>query len=146
MAAVSYLFWIPVLRKLSKSVIQNCYGCKRFRATHCPNPKPELSLRDAYYKSKDKMDLKTYILIFSRSVSRAVHLHISFVSLNKFSPILVVGNFVLSACKRNRFSYLFSGIFKIYYKNNVISNNKIHPHKRQKHNVFAKQFSFLFLF
>ena len=39
MAAVRSLFQTPVLIKLTKSVIQNCYGCKRFRATHYPNPK-----------------------------------------------------------------------------------------------------------
>ena len=35
---------------------------------------------------------------------------------------------------------------KIYYTNNAISNNKARPHKRQKHNIFAKQFSLLFSF
>ena len=44
MAEVRSLFWIPVLRKLTKSVIQNFHGCKRFRATHYPNPKPGLLL------------------------------------------------------------------------------------------------------
>ena len=92
MTAVRSLFWIPVLRKLSKSVIQNCYGCKRSRAMHYLNPKPGLLLRDRtewvlpfeiirtdyagplYYKSKGKKDLKAYILFFSCSVSRVVHL------------------------------------------------------------------------
>ena len=46
MTAVRSLFWIPVLRKLTKSVIRNCYGCKRFRATHYPNPKPGNLPRD----------------------------------------------------------------------------------------------------
>ena len=46
MAAVRPLFWIPVLSKLTKSVIRNCYCCKRFRATHYPNPKPGLLPRD----------------------------------------------------------------------------------------------------
>ena len=94
MAAVGFLFWVPVLRKLTKSVIQNCYGCKRFRATHYPNLKPELLPRDRtaqalpfkivgtnysgplYYKSKGKKDLKTYILLFSCSVSGDVHLEL----------------------------------------------------------------------
>ena len=42
MAAVRSLFWIPVLRRLTKSVIQNCYGRKWFRATHYLNPKSGL--------------------------------------------------------------------------------------------------------
>ena len=40
MAEVGSFFWKPVLRKSSKFVIQNYHGCKRFRATHYPNPKP----------------------------------------------------------------------------------------------------------
>ena len=80
MSAVRPLFWIPVLRKLTKSVIRNCYGCKRFRAMHYPNPKPGLIPRDKtehvlpfeiagtdyagpfFYKSKGKKGLKAYIL------------------------------------------------------------------------------------
>ena len=76
MVAVRSLFWIPVLRKLIKSVIQNCYGCKRFRVMHYPNPKQGLLPRErteqalpfeikdtdcegpVYYKSKGKRDLK----------------------------------------------------------------------------------------
>ena len=90
MAAVRSLFWLPVLRKLTKSVMQNCYGCKQFRATHYPNPIPGLLPRDRTeqalpfvivgtdcvgplcYKSKAKKDLKAYILLFSCSVSKAV--------------------------------------------------------------------------
>ena len=39
MAKVRSLIWIRVLRKLTKFVIQNVYGCKGFRATHYWNPK-----------------------------------------------------------------------------------------------------------
>ena len=102
-AAVRSLFWIPILRKLTKSVIQNCYGCKPFRATHYPNPKPGLLPRDRieqalpfeivgtnypgplYYKSKSKKELEAYILLFSCSVSRAVLLGlVSNLSTNEF--------------------------------------------------------------
>ena len=94
MAVVISLICIPVLRKLTKSVIQNCYGCKWLRATHCPNPKPGLLPRDRteqalpfeiigtnytgplYYKSKGKKDLKACILLFSCCVSRALHLEL----------------------------------------------------------------------
>ena len=103
MAAVISLFWIPVLRKLTKSIIRSCYGCKRFRATHYSNPKPELLPRDRteralpfeivgtgyagwwYYKSKGKKYLKAYISSFSCSVSRAVHLElVSNLTTNEF--------------------------------------------------------------
>ena len=48
-------FWIPVLEKLTKSTIRNCYGCERFRATHHPNPKlgllsyQEIELNNRYH-------------------------------------------------------------------------------------------------
>ena len=87
MAEVRSLFW-----KLTKSVIQNCYGCKLFRAVHHPNLEQRLLPRDRteqplpfavvstdyagslYYKSKVKKYLKAYILLLSGSASRAVHL------------------------------------------------------------------------
>ena len=46
MAAVRPLIQIPILRKLTRSVIRNCYVCKHFRAKHYPNPKPALLPRD----------------------------------------------------------------------------------------------------
>ena len=108
-AAVRSLFWIPVLRKLIKSVIQICYGCKRFRAKHYQSPKPGLLLRDRteqtlpfeitgtnyegslYYKSKGKKDLKAYIVLFSCTVSRAVHLELV-LNLNTTAFINVLRN------------------------------------------------------
>ena len=45
-AAIRSLFWTPVLRKLTISVIQNCYGCKQFRVTHYSNRKPCLLPRE----------------------------------------------------------------------------------------------------
>ena len=97
MAAVRYLFWIPVLRKLTKSIIQNCYGYKRFRAMNChPNSKighlPRVRTEQnvpfeivgtdyaspLHHKSKSKKDLKVYILLFFCSASRALHLEVVF--------------------------------------------------------------------
>ena len=74
--------------------MQKCYGCKQFRAKHYLNPKPGLLPRDKtqqalpfgiigidyagslHYKSKGKKNLKACILLFSCSVSRAVHLEL----------------------------------------------------------------------
>ena len=42
MAAVTSLFWILVLKKLTKFVIQDCYSCKWFRAMHYSIPKSGL--------------------------------------------------------------------------------------------------------
>ena len=33
-------FWMPSLRQLTKSIICNCYGCKRHYAVPYPQPKP----------------------------------------------------------------------------------------------------------
>ena len=89
MAAFRSCFWIQILRKLTKSVIQNCYGCKRFRSTHYPNPRRGLLPKDRteqalpfeimgtdYVGSLCKKDLKAYILLFSCSISRAVDMEL----------------------------------------------------------------------
>ena len=81
-AEAKSLFWIPILRKLTKSVLQVCYVCKRFRAKHYLNPNLVVLPRDRseqalpfeivgtvfvvplFYKSKGKKVLKAYILLF----------------------------------------------------------------------------------
>ena len=122
------MFWIPVLRKLTKSVIENCYGCKRFRATHYPNPKPGFLLRDRteptlpfeivgteyadpfYYNSKGKKELKAYILLFSYSVSRAVHLElVSNLSTNKF-----IRSFMRLISRRGKPNVIYSDNVKTF--------------------------------
>ena len=85
---------VRFLRKLTKSAIQNFYGCNQFRATHYPNPNPGILHRHKtertlpfeivvtncsgllHYKSKVKNDLEAYILLFSCSVSRGVHMEL----------------------------------------------------------------------
>ena len=52
MAEARSLIWIPVLNKLTKSVMQNCYHFKWFRATHYLNPKPGI-IRDYQLRSRD---------------------------------------------------------------------------------------------
>ena len=95
---------VRFLRKLTKSAIQNCYGCKQFRGTYCPNSKPGILRTDRiertlpfetvvtncagplYYRSKAKNDLKVYILLFSCSVSRGVHMElVSNISTTEFT-------------------------------------------------------------
>ena len=89
---VKSLFWITVFRKLTKFVRQNFYGCKQFKATRYANLKSGLLPRNRteqivpieiigadhagplHYKSKGK--IKAYILLFSCSVSRSVHLEL----------------------------------------------------------------------
>ena len=91
---VRSLFWIPHLKSLSKSLIRNCYGCKKFRSLPYHSPKPGPLPKDRtekcfpfevigtdyagpiYYKTKKKSELKAYILLFSCSVTRAVHIEL----------------------------------------------------------------------
>ena len=99
-AEVGSLFWLAVLRKLTKSVIQNCYGCKGSeqciiqmlnQGSYC---EIELALPfeivgtdhagPLYYKFKGKKDLKPYILLFYCSVSRAIHLELVLNLTTKF--------------------------------------------------------------
>ena len=88
-------FRIPSLGQLTKSIIRNCYGCKRHHAVPYPQPKPGPLPKDRseaampfqvtgtdyagpiYYRTKSKKESKAYILLFSCSLSRAVHLELT---------------------------------------------------------------------
>ena len=92
MTIVRTTFWITFLRQLTKSIIRNCYGCKRYCAVSYPQPKPgplpkhrseaamPFQVIDTdyvgriYYRTKSIKESKAYILIFSCNQSRAVHL------------------------------------------------------------------------
>ena len=96
MSHVRSLFWTPHLRRLSKSVIRSCYECKKSRSLPYHSPKPGPLSKDrtekcfpfefidtdyagpTYYKTKNKKKsvLKAYILLFSCSVTRAVHIEL----------------------------------------------------------------------
>ena len=91
MSHVRSLFWTLHLRRLSKSVIRNCYGCKIFRSLPYHSPKPGPLSKDRtekcfwfevigtdyagpiFYKTKKKSEHKAYILLFFCSVTRAMH-------------------------------------------------------------------------
>ena len=94
MSHVRSLLWIPHLRRLSKSVIRNCYVCKKFRSLPYQSLKPGPLPKDRtekcfpfevigtdyagpiYYKTKKTSELEAYILLFSCSVTRAVHIEL----------------------------------------------------------------------
>ena len=94
MAAVREQYWIPILRKLGKSVRSTCWGCKRFRAlpltTPAPGPLPTDRTNSGtafevigtdfagpiMYKQYKKREGKAYLAIFACSLSRAVHLEL----------------------------------------------------------------------
>ena len=40
MAKIREMYWVPRLRRLTKKVISDCWGCKKFRAVPAPPPPP----------------------------------------------------------------------------------------------------------
>ena len=104
MTNVRSTFWIPSIRQLTKSIICNCYGCKRHYAVPYPQPKPGPLPKDRseaaipfqvigadfagpiYYRTKSKKESKAYILLFSCSLSRVVHLELT--------PNLITNEFI----------------------------------------------------
>ena len=42
MAKIREMYWIPRLRRLTKKVISDCWGCKKFRAAPAQTPPPGL--------------------------------------------------------------------------------------------------------
>ena len=99
MARTRDQYWIPTLRQLAKPtlrqrIIKTCYGCKRFNNTHYPKPSQGLIPTDRTKQdlpfsvigtdyagpficmTKEKRDIKVYLLLFTCSLTRAVHLEI----------------------------------------------------------------------
>ena len=91
-AKIREKYWIPRLRGLTKRVINECHGCKRFHVTALANPptgnlpkertegsEPFKSIGVDFagsikYFSKKKREMKAYILSFACSLFRAVFL------------------------------------------------------------------------
>ena len=88
-------YWIPCLRRLTKTVIHGCFGCERFQAAAFQNPPPgNLPLEcttgsiplqvvgvdyagPISYKASSKRETgKAYILLFACRLTRAIHLEL----------------------------------------------------------------------
>ena len=94
MTGIRDQYWIPILRQLVKRIIKRCYGCKRFNISYYPELSqgliskgrtkqdlPFLVIGTDYTgpficKKKGKRDIKVYLLLFTCSLTRTVHLHI----------------------------------------------------------------------
>ena len=94
MAAVREKYWIPKLRSLVKKVRRTCWGCKRFQATPFDPPLQATLPTDRvcgekafevvgvdfagpiYYKRGSGRQGKAYLVLYSCSLIRAVHLEI----------------------------------------------------------------------
>ena len=98
--------WVPRLRKLTKRVLRNCWGCKRFQAVAAPQPPPGPLPRDrtkgadpfsiigvyftgpVKYLQRKSKEQKAYIVIYFCSLTRAVFLELL--------PSLETGEFIKS--------------------------------------------------
>ena len=87
-------YWIPRLRQLTKKVINNCFGCKKFRTTAFHSPPPAKLPTDRTigstpfqvigvdyagpmeYKISSTKNGKAHILLFACSLTRAIHLEL----------------------------------------------------------------------
>ena len=92
MARIRDQYWIPTLKQLVKRIIKRCYVCKRFNISHYPKPSQRLIPTDKtkqdlplsvirtdcvgsfICKAKGKRDIKVYLLLFTCSLTRVVHL------------------------------------------------------------------------
>ena len=94
MALIKRDYWIPQLQQLTKKVINGCFGCKKFQAKAFGSPPPGNLPIDCtmgsipfqvlgvdyagpiLYRFSKKRDGKAYILLFARSLTRAIHLEL----------------------------------------------------------------------
>ena len=94
MAYIRKTYWIPKLRYLTRKVVRQCYGCKRFHATTLNSPPPGNLPIDRtegstpfqatgvdyagpiLYKATSKKEGKAYILLFTCSLTRAVNIEL----------------------------------------------------------------------
>ena len=94
MAGIREKYWIPKLRQLAKQVIRSCHGCKKFQAVAFANPPPGNLPQDRtegnipfkvigvdyagpiLYCSVKSGEGKTYVILYSCSLTRAVYLEL----------------------------------------------------------------------
>ena len=123
MAKVCEVQSVPRLRKLTKGVLRNCWGCKRFQAVAAPRPLAGPLPRDRtegdnpfsvigvdftrpvkYLQQKSKKEQKTYIVIYSCSLTCGVCLELL--------PSLETGEFIESfkplIARRGRLTKIYS--------------------------------------
>ncbi len=94
MAAVRETYWFPRLRSITKSIIRECWDCKRFQATAVQTPPPGLLPRyitegdtafevigvdfagPIRYKKTNRGEGKAYLALFACNLRRAVQMEL----------------------------------------------------------------------
>ena len=94
MAKVRERYWVPRLRRLTKRVIRNCNGCKRFQAIAYARPPQGNLPRDRTegsspfqvigvdyagpikYRTRGRKEGKAYIVLFACSLTRGLYLEL----------------------------------------------------------------------
>ena len=94
MAAARGSYWITKLPQLTKRVIRNCFRCKQFQVKpFAALPEGQLPIDRTtgsrpfqvngtdfagpiMYRAKDKKEKKSYILLFTCSLTRAIHIEL----------------------------------------------------------------------
>ena len=94
MAKVREQYWVPRLRQLTRKIIKNCNGCRRFQANAVQQPPPGLLPQDRTagsrpfetigvdfagpikYVKRRKDEGKAYVLLYGCSLTRAVYLEL----------------------------------------------------------------------
>lgn len=95
MARIRERFWVPRLRRLTKKVIKQCYGYRRFQVRAAARPPPGNLPRDRTegnrafqvvgvnfagpikYRVTQKKEGKAYIILYACSLRRALYLELS---------------------------------------------------------------------
>ena len=145
MAEVRQCYWIPKLRSLVKKVRKNCYGCKRFQVTALAKPPPGNLPLDRnvgsrafqvvgvdyagplYFKVSQNKEAKAYILLFSCSLTRAIHLQ----ALQDLSTDEFIRSLKIFIDRRGRPEKIYSDNAKTFesaarWIKKVVKNENVH--------------------
>ncbi|XP_068704709.1 uncharacterized protein [Montipora foliosa] len=105
MAKVREQYWIPRLRRLTKKVVKNCHGCKRFNAQAFAVPPPGQLPKDRAeghstfevigddfegplkYRKRKNLEEKAYITLYACSLTRGIP--VSLYEARKDSSLIV---------------------------------------------------------
>ena len=115
-------YWIPRLRRLTRKVIKKCNGCKRFQAVALSSPPPgkfpsERTVGSSAfevigvdyagpipYRQAKNREKKSYILLYTCSLSRAIHLEL----LPDLTAMEFIHSFKMFIARRARPKKVFS--------------------------------------